>query len=136
MIKIINKIISNPKKVFLLDGIGAFLSAFLLGFIIARYHDIFGIPQTILYFLSAVAFIYMVYSLCCYYFVFGKWQAYLRVVIIANILYCCLTTAVVFYFRHLLTVLGLIYFINEIIILILLISIEIKTIKKISLPNY
>lgn len=136
MIKTINKIISNPKRVFLLDGIGAFLSAFLLGIIIARYYDTVGMPQTMLYFLSGVAFTYMVYSLCCYYFVSNKWRPCLIAIAIANILYCCLTTAIVFYFKHLLTVLGLTYFVVDIFILIFLISIEIKTIKKISLPNY
>lgn len=126
---IIIKLTSNPKNIFLLDSIGAFLTAFLLGFILIRFQNAFGMPQKTLYFLSALALAFALYSLCCYYFISSKWNSFLSVIVVANILYCCLTTGLIFYHFQTLTILGLTYFILEIIIIVCLIFIEIKGLK-------
>lgn len=126
---IIIKLTSNPKNIFLLDSIGAFLTAFLLGFILIRFQNAFGIPQKTLYFLSALALTFALYSLCCYYFISSKWNNFLSIIVVANILYCCLTTGLIFYHFQTLTILGLTYFILEIIIIVCLIFIEIKGLK-------
>ncbi|KIC01530.1 hypothetical protein OA88_13565 [Flavobacterium sp. JRM] len=121
---VISKLISNPKNIFLLDSIGAFLTAFLLGFVLVRFQDSFGMPQKTLYILSVIAFIYATYSLCCYLFISNKWRFYLNIIMIANALYCCLTTGLIIYHFHKLTLLGIIYFILEIIIIVFLVYLE------------
>lgn len=126
---IITKLVSKPKNIFILDSIGAFLTAFLLGFILIRFQNAFGMPQKTLYFLSALALAFALYSLCCYYFISSKWKNFLSVIVVANILYCCLTTGLIFYHFQTLTILGLTYFILEIIIIVCLIFIEIKGLK-------
>ncbi len=42
----------NPKKLFLLDGLGAILSAILLGVVLVNQQVLFGIPKPTLYFLA------------------------------------------------------------------------------------
>jgi hypothetical protein len=126
---IIIKLTSNPKNIFLLDSIGAFLTALLLGFVLVEFQDAFGMPQKTLYFLSALALAFALYSSCCYYFIPSKWNSFLSVIVVANILYCCLTTGLIFYHFQTLTILGLTYFILEIIIIVCLIFIEIKGLK-------
>jgi hypothetical protein len=127
---IITKLISKPKNIFILDSIGAFLTASLLGFVVVKFQDAFGMPQTILYFLSALALVFAIYSLCCYYSVTTKWRLYLYLIMIANILYCSLTTGLIIYYFHKLTLIGLIYFILEISIIVGLVFLEEKILKK------
>lgn len=125
----ITKLASSPKKIFIWDSIGAFSTAFFLGFILPRFEYVIGMPQKTLYFLSALALVFALYSFCCYYFVASKWSNFLSVIIVANILYCSLTTCLIFYNLSTLTLLGLAYFILEIIIIVFLILIEIKVLK-------
>ena len=126
----INQLTSNPKKLFLIDGLGAFLTAFFLLEILARFQEYFGMPITIIYFLSAAACIYMMYSICCYLFVFSDWHPYLKAITIANIIYCCVTITLVIYFFQNLTMLGLIYFLIEIIVMSSLILLELTVLSK------
>jgi hypothetical protein len=121
---VITKLTSNPKNIFLLDSVGAFLTAFLLGFVLIQFQDAFGMPQKILYILSAIALLFATYSLCCYLFVANKWHYYLNIIMIANTLYCCLTTGLIIYYFHKLTALGLTYFILEIVVILFLVYLE------------
>lgn len=121
---VITKLTSNPKNIFLLDSIGAFLTTFLLGFVLIQFQDAFGMPQKTLYLLSAIALLFATYSLCCYLFVSTKWRYYLNIIIIANALYCCLTTGLIIYYFHKLTALGLIYFKLEIVVIVFLVYLE------------
>jgi hypothetical protein len=118
----------NPKRLFLIDSLGAFLSSFLLGAMLTRFENIFGMPQRTLYFLSFIAFTYVLYSLCCYFFGSRNWQPYLKVIAIANLVYCCLTIALVFLNFSSLTVLGLTYFFAELLIIGGLATVELMTI--------
>ncbi len=123
---ITNKLAANPKRLFLVDGLGALLTALLLGVVLVRFEVLFGMPKTTLYLLSLIAIVYTIYSFCCCFFNFSNWRPYLKAIIIANILYCILTTWLVFYFFSLLTILGLVYFLLEIIVICFLIVIELR----------
>jgi hypothetical protein len=125
---VIDKLTVHPKYLFLIDSLGAFLTAFILAGILARFEHIFGMPQTVLYCLSIVAIIYAAYSLCCYFFISKIWRPYLLVIAVANTMYCFVTIGVVYYNYHLLTSLGLIYFILELLVMSSLIFIELKVI--------
>lgn len=121
---ILDKITSNPKRLLGIDGLGALLSAFFLGVVLVRFEDYFGMPRTVLYALSLVACLFAIYSICCYFLLTHHWRPYLKIITILNILYCCLTMGFVFYFYQKLTHWGLIYFLLEFIVLIVLITIE------------
>lgn len=128
---IIAKLASDLKRLFLIDGLGAFLTAFFLAVILLRFEDSFGMPRRVLYFLSLMAGIYTIYSFSCYFFIQGRWRRYLKAVTIANMIYCCLTIGLVVYFYPSLTILGLIYFFLEIIVMSGLILIELMVFSKI-----
>lgn len=116
----------SPKKLFLIDGLGALLSAFLLGVILVKYEPIFGVPVKVLYFLSIIAFIFAIYSLTNFWQFKENGRPYLKVIAVANLLYCCLTVALTVYFRNDLTGLGLLYFLLEVMIVTTLALIELK----------
>jgi len=104
---ILDKISLYPKRLFLLDGLGAFLTAFFLGVVLVTFEDKFGMPQKVLY-------------------AKNNWRPYLKIIAVANLLYCCLTFGLVIFFYSKLTQLGLIYFLLEIFIIINLAIIELK----------
>lgn len=114
------------KKLFLIDGIGAVLSAFLLGIILVRFEHVFGMPRRALYFLSVFPCIFALYDLTCYLLNSEKSKVLLKIIAFLNIAYCFISIPFIFKYYQNLTYLGLIYFILELAILILLISIELK----------
>jgi hypothetical protein len=127
---ILNRLISNPKKLFLIDSLGALLTAFLLGTILTRLEEHFGMPRKVLYLLSILACIYAVYSISCYFFAGVYWRPFLKLIAIANLIYCCIITVVVISFYRALTILGLTYFLGEVLIIGGLVYIEALTIAK------
>ena len=126
---ILQKLISNPKRLFLIDCLGALLTALFLLTILARFESIFGMPVSVLYFLSLIAGIFAIYSFCCFYFFPDNLRPFLRIILIANLLYCCLTAGFIISFYNRLTILGWIYFVMEIMIIICLSVIEFRTLK-------
>jgi hypothetical protein len=118
---------NNPKQIFLIDSLGAFLSSFLLGIIALKFSDTFGLPKATFSFLAALALLFAIYSLTCYCLVKDKWRPFLLSIIIANVCYCFLTIWLVFAHFDSITILGLTYFILELIVIMALIFIEIKT---------
>ena len=125
-----NKITSAPKQLFLMDGLGGMLSAFLLGVVLARFETAFGMPPKVLYSLSCLAGMYAVYSFLGYWRVKEHWRPYMQAIAIANLVYCCLTTGLVIYHYQKLTKLGLIYFLLEVMIIVSLIVMELRTVSK------
>lgn len=120
-----DNITSRSKKVFLLDSLGATLAAFFLGVILTRFEHFFGMPKTTLYYLSSIACVYAIYSICCFFLLTKAWELRLiKGIIVANLLYSCLTAVLVIYFYQKLTILGLMYFSLELLIMIGLIIIE------------
>jgi hypothetical protein len=112
-----NKLTLKPKRLFLIDGLGAFITALgafitalFLCTILTRFEEDFGMPEKVLNPLSILACVYCIYSISCYFFVGKHWRPFLNVIAIANIMYCCITLVVVIVFYYALTLLGLIYF--------------------------
>ena len=120
----------KPKNLFLIDSAGAFLTAFSLSVIVSSFNEYFGMPQRVLNFLSVIALIFCLYSLTCYFLAGKNWQPFLKAIITANLLYCCLTLALIIYNYQMLTFLGILYFIAEIIIICSLVIVELKTISQ------
>ncbi len=115
---------TNKKYLFLIDGVGALLTAFMLGAVLTNFEEYFGMPQNILYYLSGIALIFSIYSLSCFAFNFKNLKLLLKIIIFANLFYCFLSAALVFFLFDKLTTLGIIYFVLELIVIIVLVIFE------------
>jgi uncharacterized membrane protein YfcA len=120
----------NPKQLFLIDSLGAVLSAFLLGIVLTSFETIFGMPHKVLYGLAALACLFAIYSFWNHARFKKNWRPYLRGIAIVNLLYCGLTAALVIYFHQELTKWGLTYFLLEMLVILVLVIVEFKTIAR------
>ncbi len=120
----------KPKKLILIDSLGALLSAFLLGVILVRFESSFGMPRKILYFLAMTASAMAIYSFVSYLVIKENRKPYLKIIACTNLVYCCITAGLPMYFCKELTHLGLLYFLSEITIIITLAIIELKSASK------
>lgn len=118
MIKTISKIIaqlsSEPKRLFLIDSLGALTTAFLLFVVLRNFNEYFGIPEKILIYLSAIAVCYFFYSLTCSFVIKVNWVPFIKGICIANLLYCVSTVGLLILYHHQLTSIGIVYFLGEI----------------------
>ena len=120
----------NPKKLFLIDGFGAIVSAFLLGVVLVKFEEIFGIPTSVLYFLATIPIFFVIYDVFCY-------QKHLKIglllkgIAVLNILYCCISIGLISYHFSSITILGWTYIIVEIILVSFLAMIEFRVGKRI-----
>lgn len=117
----------NPRKLFLIDCLGALLSAVLYGAVLAQFEDTFGMPPKVLYTLSILAGVYAIFSGSCYLANLKKWEPFLRIIALANLLHCCLTIGLVVAYYQEITSLGLLYFAGELVIVTSLAIVELKT---------
>lgn len=124
---ILEKINRKPKILFLVDGYGALLSSLLYIAVLANFEEVFGMPRVEVYVLSFLAGLYAIYSFSCYHLKLKNWPLFMKVIAIANLLHCCLTIGLVIYYFDIITILGLIYFAGEVIIVVALAKLEYKT---------
>lgn len=132
---LVDKISLNPKKLFLIDAFGALLSAFLLGVVLVRFKNIFGIPVPVLYFLALLPLTFAVYDFYCYFKVKQNIGLFLKGIAYINISYCCISMGLAFYHYNKITFLGWSYILIEVFILITLANFELST-AKILKKNY
>ncbi len=116
----------NPRKLFLLDGLGAVLSTLMHGVVLVLLENKIGMPVEILYKLALVTFIFSIFSFLCFWNFNEKWRSLLRTIAIANLLFCVVSLCLIVYLYEQLSLLGLIYFIVEIIIVSILALFELK----------
>lgn len=133
MTLMLKKLIHTPKFVFLFDAIGALLTCTLIGGLLVSYQSYIGLPFTWLYILASIAAVLTIYSSLCAVLIQKKWSPFLKVIITANSLYTCLTTALIIIYSQELKSLGFAYFIGEILVLMGVIWLEIKALK--ALPH-
>lgn len=131
--QIVKKLILNPKKLFLLDGFGALLSAFLLGVILVSFESTFGIPKKTLYLLASFPCFFAVYDFYCYYIIKKNIGFFLITIACVNVLYCFLSIGCAIYHKHTITYFGLVYITLEILIVISLIIVELRAVKKLNI---
>lgn len=111
--QLIERLSSQPKALFLLDGIGALTTALLLFFVLGNFSDQIGMPQQIVTLLSGLALCFCCYSMACFFLVKKKWKSTLYGIGTANLLYCVVTISLsIFHFSRL-TGIGLAYFLGE-----------------------
>jgi hypothetical protein len=136
MQRFFNKLTLYPKRLFLIDSLGAFLTALLLFAILRTFSEYFGMPKSTPSILSIIALIFCVYSLYCFFLVNKNWHPFLRGIIIANLLYSCLTLGLIIYNYPRLTILGVTYFLLEIVVIYGLIFFEINVLIIIKRTKY
>lgn len=129
-LEFLKKLTNHPKKVFFLDAIGALLTASLLFGILAQVPQYFGMPITILYFLSGIALFFFVYSISCHFFISNNWSPFLILIICFNLIYSITSFTLVLYYSESLTPLGWTYFIVEIIIIGIVVLLEYTSLKQ------
>lgn len=117
------RLINQPRQLFLADGIGALISAFLLYVIVKGFS---GMPSSVLNQLAAIALFFSIYSFSCYAFVKRKWEYFIAIICFMNFCYCLLTFSLVIIHFSSLSIAGSIYFIGEIAIIAKLAIIEYK----------
>ena len=122
----IGKIELEPKRIFLIDGLGAILSAILLGVVLVRLERIFGIPSSTLYFLAIPPIFFAIYDFLSYRRDTINIGLFLKGIAIMNLLYCCLSIGFAFYHKNTITILGWTYILVEVSIVITLAIIELR----------
>ena len=130
MKSILNKFASNPKSLFLMDGIGAAISFIILRFVLPKFQELIGMPTTILLNLSLFACVLLAYSAYCFFDVKNNLPNFLLGLAIANCSYCLISFYFIITYFSELTWIGISYFILEKIIVLTLIYIEFKTANK------
>lgn len=129
--EIINQLARNPQKLFLIDSLGAMLTAIFLFIVLRYFNEYVGMPQAILTFLSVIAVFFCIYSLACFFFLEKNWVLFIRLIGIANLLYAILTIGILTMYYPRLTIIGISYFLIEIAVICGLVYIELKVAKAI-----
>ena len=70
--KLLNKAAAVPRKLFIIDGLGALMSTFFLAIVLLKLEVYFGIPPSALYFLAVFPLIFVLYDLFSYFQ--NQWQ--------------------------------------------------------------
>lgn len=122
--RLTNSFIQKPSLLFLTDSIGAFTTSFFLFVVLRNCRSYFAMPDATLIQLSIGAAILFVYSGACFLFLKKNWVNYIKIIIIANMLYCILTVSLLFIYFQDITPFDLMYFIGEINIIVLLVYVE------------
>jgi len=117
----------NPYNLFLLDGLGAVVSALSLGALLPYFNEYIGMPRETLRYLAMPAVAFAVYSLACYFIRPVKWRPWMHRIAVANLLYCCLTIFLMFLHFRDLTGWGLAYFVAEVVVIFVLVYWEFRT---------
>lgn len=126
MKKFLSSFLSNHQTIFLIDGIGAVLTCILLSFVLAPLETYFGLPANVLHSLSLIGLCFALYSFGCHFAKFTKWWIFLRAIALANLFYCFVTISLLFTFRDVMTTLGILYFLCEIVVICVLVYFEWK----------
>ena len=116
----------TPKTLFAIDGIGAITSALFLGVVLPQFQELIGMPLHRLQVLAIIPCGFAVYDLVCFLFARTDLKRFLRLIAYANLAYCLLSLALIGQHYQELTGLGLIYFLLEVTIIVVLVLVEIK----------
>lgn len=114
----------KPRQLFLVDGIGALVSALLLLGILLPLQAHFGMPRQILLILGLLAMAFVVYSFSCYSLLRCPRAIFIKIISLTNLSYCALTLGLVIYHFNSLSSLGITYFFVEIVVICLLAWVE------------
>jgi len=113
---------SMPHRLLLIDGVGAVVSIFFLGFVLVRLNDLVGIPINTLYILAAIPCFFLLFDI---YSIFQKSvSSNLQIIAVLNLAYCVLSVVLLIKDVAYVTTLGWVYIIGEVLIVAYLSCIE------------
>ncbi|WP_341224430.1 hypothetical protein [uncultured Arcticibacterium sp.] len=127
--------LQRPKKLFLIDGLGACLSAFLLGVVLVEFESLFGIPLGTLYFLALLPCLFILFDVYCYRTNSQNTAKHLLAIAFMNIGYCVLSLGFMVYHSDSMTSFGFGYIILEVIVVLGIAAFEIKVAKGLGFDN-
>jgi hypothetical protein len=107
-------------KLFLVDSLGAAASV-VAALALTQLEPWFGAPPALMFKLAGLGACFFLYSFTCYWRRVHHWRVWMRV------LYCCLTAVLVTHFFERLTLLGVLFFGGEILIIAALAVAEYRT---------
>lgn len=116
----------NPNKLFLVDFLGALITALLSGLVVPQFESLLGVPKQPLLILSGIAVVFAIYSLICYLKVEKNYSMFLKIIALANSGFIVITPFVLMPYWDTITVVGMLYFVLEWIVVAFLIQIELK----------
>jgi len=123
---IVDYLTEKPKTLFLVDSLGAMLTAFFLFVVLRNFNEYFGMPLSILTYLSVIAVVFWVYSTSCFFMLKDNFAPFIIIISSANLLYCILTIWLIMVYYPILTNMGILYFLVEILLVCGLVYLEIK----------
>lgn len=114
----------NPKRLFLIDGIGALVSAAMLGLVLVRFEAFFGMPEQALMLLAAAPIGFALYDIVSYLTASRHTAILLKGISLLNVGYCGFSVALLVKHADQLTTWGWLYFVGELLIVLTLAGIE------------
>ena len=125
------RFVQQPKLLFLLDGLGALISAYILGVVLVKFESIFRIPENTLYFLTIFPVFFALFDFYAFRKVKYKAAILLKIIAALNISYCFLSIIVAMVHADVISAYGWGYLALELAIILILAFIEYMTAKKI-----
>lgn len=122
-------VLIKPKTLFLIDALGAGLTAFNLFVVLRSFQAYIGMPEQTLTYLSAAGVLFCCYSAACLILIKKRWKPYLCIIATANLLYCILTAVLIGHYFQSLSTIGISYFVFEITVILILVFFEFRTLK-------
>ncbi len=116
----------TPNKLFLIDAIGALLTAATHGIIFIIFIEYIGLGAEKLYFLSALACLFFLFSSVNSAKLFSSWRRNLKIISSGNLIFCLITLSMVFLYFEQMTLFAKIYFLWEAILVLVLAFFELK----------
>jgi len=124
----------NLKTIFLLDGIGAAISAVSTGLLLPLFSEELGLSVRTLYMLAVFPLAYGIYSLSCYRFVKETKPWMLMALAVANLVYCLIAVVLILFYEGL-TSWGQAVLAIEIAAILGVVAIEVKVYREITLDK-
>lgn len=120
-----DRLVDQPYLILRIDGIGALVTALSLLFFLPNC-DWFSMPTDILYFLGSIAVIFAAYSLIHSFAQLPYTNNSIRIIVVGNLVYILTTWIFVSSLANELSNFAILYFIIEMSIILILVSIEWK----------
>ncbi|WP_026947112.1 hypothetical protein [Algoriphagus marincola] len=103
----------SPRTMFFVDSMGAILTATTIGIVLPYFNDYLGVEIGHLHFLAIYVLVLFAYSFSVFLIKPTKWVILLKIIALANFSYCVITLKLVYQHFEDLTMLAVIYFIVE-----------------------
>lgn len=126
---IIQIFINKPRKLFLIDGIGAFMTTLAMVMACLYLSSYFGLSPTIFRLLAILAACLCLYSVSCFLWVKKKWSTFISIIAVANMLYGITSIAFAIIYYRQIQIVGVIYLSLETMIISVLVNIELRVAK-------